>query len=58
MLDEVWVVAVFVFIMTLFVYFYVPETKNIPIEEMSRVWGEHWYWKDYMDAQSPAKEIV
>ncbi|KAK4722298.1 hypothetical protein R3W88_012531 [Solanum pinnatisectum] len=50
--------AAFVFIMTLFVYFYVPETKNIPIEEMSRVWREHWYWKNYMDEQSPAKEVV
>ena len=55
--------AVFVFIMTLFVYFYVPETKNIPIEEMSRVWREHWYWKNYVvddhvDAQFPAKEVV
>ncbi|XP_049391104.1 sugar carrier protein C-like [Solanum stenotomum] len=50
--------AAFVFIMTLFVYFYVPETKNIPIEEMSRVWGEHWYWKNYMDEQSPAEEVV
>ncbi|WMV26858.1 hypothetical protein MTR67_020246 [Solanum verrucosum] len=50
--------AAFVFIMTLFVYSYVPETKNIPIEEMSRVWREHWYWKNYMDEQSPAKEAV
>ncbi|KAH0704358.1 hypothetical protein KY285_018636 [Solanum tuberosum] len=53
--------AAFVFIMTLFVYFYVPETKNIPIEEMSRVWREHCYWKNYMDdvdAQSSAKEVV
>ncbi|KAG5616097.1 hypothetical protein H5410_015921 [Solanum commersonii] len=53
--------APFVFIMTLFVYFYVPETKNIPIEEMYRAWREHWYWKNCMDdvdAQSPAKEVV
>ncbi|KAJ8538051.1 hypothetical protein K7X08_014591 [Anisodus acutangulus] len=58
--------AAFVFVMTLFVYFYVPETKNIPIEEMSRVWREHWYWKNYVDNDDaefksqgkPAKEIV
>lgn len=53
--------AAFVFIMTLFVYIYVPETKNIPIEEMSRVWRDHWYWKNYtddVDTQSPAKEVV
>ncbi|CAN4116416.1 unnamed protein product [Withania somnifera] len=39
----------FVFIMTLFVYFFLPETKNIPIEEMSHVWREHWYWKKFVD---------
>ncbi|MCD9560431.1 hypothetical protein HAX54_019113 [Datura stramonium] len=44
----------FVFIMTLFVYFFVPETKNIPIEEMSRVWGEHWYWNKYVDNDAAA----
>ncbi|OIT40371.1 PREDICTED: sugar transport protein 12-like [Nicotiana attenuata] len=56
----------FVLIMTVFVYLYVPETKNIPIEEMSQVWREHWYWKKFVaddDAESkpqgkPAKEIV
>ncbi|RZC56082.1 hypothetical protein C5167_014946 [Papaver somniferum] len=31
-------------IMTVFVYFFLPETKGIPIEEMSRVWKNHWYW--------------
>ncbi|KAK3030987.1 hypothetical protein RJ639_035738 [Escallonia herrerae] len=37
--------AAFVAVMTAFVYFLVPETKNIPIEEMSRIWTEHPYWK-------------
>ncbi|XP_059281695.1 sugar carrier protein C-like [Lycium ferocissimum] len=58
--------AAFVFIMTLFVYFYVPETKNIPIEEMSRVWREHPHWKKYVDDDDadskpqgkPAMEMV
>ncbi|KAF3618552.1 Sugar transport protein 1 [Capsicum annuum] len=58
--------AAFVFIMTLFVYFYVPETKNIPIEEMSQVWREHWYWKKFVDDEDaeikprvkPATDIV
>ncbi|KAI6689148.1 hypothetical protein NL676_025976 [Syzygium grande] len=40
--------AFFVALMTAFIYFFVPETKNIPIEEMSRVWEEHWYWKKYV----------
>ena len=48
--------AIFVFfsawvlVMSLFTIFLIPETKNIPIEEMSeRVWRQHWFWKRYMD---------
>ncbi|GAV75707.1 Sugar_tr domain-containing protein [Cephalotus follicularis] len=36
-----WVVA-----MTLFVHYLLPETKNMPIEKMDRVWREHWFWKN------------
>lgn len=32
-------------VMTTFVYFLLPETTNIPIEQMDRVWREHWFWK-------------
>ncbi|KAL0321196.1 UNVERIFIED_CONTAM: Sugar carrier protein C [Sesamum radiatum] len=38
----------FVIVMTLFIYFFLPETKNIPIEEMVIVWKEHWFWSRYM----------
>lgn len=39
-----------VFIMSFFVLFLLPETKNIPIEEMTeRVWKKHWLWKRFMD---------
>ncbi|KAM7268385.1 hypothetical protein ACFE04_010551 [Oxalis oulophora] len=34
-------------IMTVFVYFLLPETKGIPIEEMILVWGKHWFWKRF-----------
>ncbi|KAI4384715.1 hypothetical protein MLD38_002831 [Melastoma candidum] len=35
-----WVVG-----MTVFVHLLMPETKNVPIEKMDRVWKEHWLWK-------------
>ncbi|GLT99667.1 hypothetical protein SLE2022_170910 [Rubroshorea leprosula] len=39
-----------VLIMSFFTLFLLPETKNIPIEEMTeRVWKKHWYWKRFMD---------
>ncbi|KAL5697310.1 Sugar transport protein mst3 [Ranunculus cassubicifolius] len=40
--------AGFVIIMTAFIYFLLPETKNVPIEEMNRVWKKHWFWGKYI----------
>lgn len=40
--------SVFVAIMTVFIYVFLPETKGIPIEEMRVVWKRHWYWKRFM----------
>lgn len=31
--------------MTIFVVLFLPETKGIPIEEMSIIWRKHWFWK-------------
>lgn len=32
-------------LMTAFVYLLLPETKNIPIEKMERIWSEHSLWR-------------
>ncbi|KAI3912592.1 hypothetical protein MKW92_030829 [Papaver armeniacum] len=37
-----------VFAMTVFVYFFLPETMNIPMEQMVKVWREHWFWKRFV----------
>lgn len=48
-----WVIFFFfggwVFVMTLFVYLFLPETKGLKLEEMDRVWEEHWYWKRFVE---------
>ena len=31
-------------VMTIAVYFYLPETKGVPLESMGEVWANHWYW--------------
>ncbi|CAJ2674052.1 sugar transport protein 10-like [Trifolium pratense] len=40
--------AGFVAIMTIFIACLLPETKNVPIEEMNRVWKSHWFWAKYV----------
>ena len=49
--------AALVAIMTVFVYMFVPETKNIPIENMTEVWKRHWYWKRFMPEQDNVLEF-
>ncbi|KAI3498856.1 hypothetical protein L1887_34642 [Cichorium endivia] len=46
--------AFWVVVMTAFIYVFLPETKNIPIEEMVVVWKNHWFWSRYMvDVEYP-----
>ncbi|XP_051131158.1 sugar transport protein 7 isoform X2 [Andrographis paniculata] len=37
--------AGWIVVMTVFVYFLLPETKGVPIEEMIFLWKKHWFWK-------------
>jgi sugar porter (SP) family MFS transporter len=49
--------AFWVVIMTIFVYFFLPETKGIPIEEMVIVWKQHWFWSRFInDVDYPVKQ--
>lgn len=52
--------AGFVGLMTLFVFWLLPETKELPLEEMGRVWEQHWFWKRFveLDGEKENKENV
>ena len=36
--------AFWVFCMTIYVIFVLPETKGVPIEETGILWRKHWFW--------------
>ncbi|XP_068469930.1 sugar carrier protein C-like [Phaseolus vulgaris] len=41
--------AFFVVVMTFFIFFFLPETKGIPIEEMGQVWRAHPFWSRFVE---------
>ncbi|KAK7311627.1 hypothetical protein RJT34_09884 [Clitoria ternatea] len=43
--------AGWIIIMTLFVIFFLPETKGIPLESMYTIWGKHWFWRRFVKGQ-------
>lgn len=40
--------GIWVVVMTGFVHWFLPETKNVPIEKMEVVWRDHWFWKRFV----------
>jgi MFS transporter, SP family, sugar:H+ symporter len=46
----------FVVVMTPFIYKLLPETKGVPIEEMSTVWEKHPYWSDFVKVEPIPKD--
>ncbi|VFQ63049.1 unnamed protein product [Cuscuta campestris] len=41
------VFAALIAVMSLFVFLLLPETKQVPIEEVYLLWEKHWFWKRY-----------
>ncbi|ERN09404.1 hypothetical protein AMTR_s00029p00047600 [Amborella trichopoda] len=47
-----------VLIMTIFIYIFLPKTKNVPIEEMHLVWKKHWFWgKNLPNEADPSLQL-
>ncbi|KAF3321265.1 hexose carrier protein HEX6-like protein [Carex littledalei] len=39
------------FAMTAFVYFLLPETKKVPLEQMDQIWRRHRFWKKIVEEE-------
>ncbi|KAK9152504.1 hypothetical protein Syun_010813 [Stephania yunnanensis] len=53
-----YIFAFFVLSMTLYVTFFLPETKGIPIEDMSKVWSQHWFWRRFVPSETSFRLAV
>ena len=40
--------GVWILVMTVFIIFFLPETKGIPLDSMYTVWEKHWYWRRFV----------
>lgn len=47
----------FVIVMSAFIYFLLPETKGVPIEEMSVVWKNHWFWTRFVSDNETGADL-
>ncbi|KAI5407997.1 hypothetical protein KIW84_054013 [Lathyrus oleraceus] len=43
--------AFWVAVMTLFIIFFLPETKGIPLESMYTIWDNHWFWSRFVKGE-------
>lgn len=50
--------ALWVVIMTIFIFKLLPETKGVPIEEMQMVWRNHRYWGKFVREDEPAGDLA
>ncbi|CAN4097519.1 unnamed protein product [Withania somnifera] len=46
-----------IFIMSCFIFFLLPETKQVPIEEIYLLWQNHWFWKRYCTPEETEHEL-
>ncbi|KAK8924000.1 Sugar carrier protein C [Platanthera zijinensis] len=46
-----WMIA-----MTVFISFFLPETKGVPIEEMVQVWRSHWFWRRFFEEENDIRQ--
>ncbi|KAF8036303.1 hypothetical protein BT93_C2126 [Corymbia citriodora subsp. variegata] len=50
--------AALIVIMSCFIFFLLPETKQVPIEEVYLLWQNHWLWKRFVvDESGPSVEL-
>lgn len=50
--------ASLIVIMSLFIFFLLPETKQVPIEEMGHLWKKHWFWKNIVNEGDDGAEMA
>ncbi|PIN09174.1 putative transporter (major facilitator superfamily) [Handroanthus impetiginosus] len=47
-----------IFIMSCFIFFLLPETKQVPIEEIHLLFQNHWFWKRYCGPEVNGEELI
>ncbi|CAJ1974113.1 unnamed protein product [Sphenostylis stenocarpa] len=44
-------------VMTIFIIFFLPETKGIPLESMYTIWGKHWFWSRFVKEEAGQQNL-